>query len=235
MEGRDPAEVGGRHRDSLLYSRARWERWLLVATIAVASIGLGYLFFTQIWWKTPPTFGCPESFAFTGEGDEGQLVRTGGLCDWIGLGSFYADQPETMGNANIIRADPGPETSVPVGGLKSAYAAYIDNFIEPNIRWFGYMIWGGEAFIFLSLSLGFFSRLGAFTAVVISAHLTLGLAGIPNPSEWEWSYLLIVLLATAMFGIAPGRYFGLDRLLRPRFKLLSDRGSRVARLLHALT
>jgi hypothetical protein len=45
----------------------------------------------------------------------------------------------------------------------------------------------------------------------------------------------MVLLSVAMFGLAPGRYFGLDRLLRPRFKALSKRGSRVGRLLLLFT
>ncbi len=45
----------------------------------------------------------------------------------------------------------------------------------------------------------------------------------------------MVLLSIAMFGLAPGRYFGLDRLLRPRLKLLSERGSRLSRLLVAFT
>lgn len=228
MEGRGA-------NDSLLYARSRWERWLLVATIAVASIGLGYLFFTQLWWKTPPDFNCPPSFAFTGAGDEGQLEQTSGLCNWIGLGSYYADEPRTLFNANILPEDPGPTLGVPIGGLQLAYGAFVDNFVEPNIRWFGWVIYGSEAFIFVSLVLGIFSRAGAFVALVIASQLTIGLAGIPEPSEWEWSYLLIVLLAIAMFGIAPGRYFGLDRLLRPRLQVLSERGSRVARLLRALT
>jgi thiosulfate dehydrogenase (quinone) large subunit len=60
--------------------------------------------------------------------------------------------------------------------------------------------------------------------------------GLSNaPSEWEWSYILMVLLAIAMFGVAPGRYFGLDMLLRPRFRALSERGSRLGRLLLLFT
>jgi len=61
----------------------------------------------------------------------------------------------------------------------------------------------------------------------------IGLAHTPN--EWEWSYILMLLLSIAMFGLAPGRYFGLDRLLRPRFRALSERGSRAGRLLLLLT
>ncbi len=97
----------------------------------------------------------------------------------------------------------------------------------------GWVLWASEAFIFLSLCLGFFSRLGALVAIGVSSHLMIGLAGTPN--EWEWSYQLMVLLSIAMFGLAPGRYVGLDRLLRPRLKALSERGSRVGRLLLVFT
>jgi hypothetical protein len=48
------------------------ERTLLIAAIAIASIGLGYLFFTQLWWKVPPDFNCAPDF------------ESGGLCTWVG-------------------------------------------------------------------------------------------------------------------------------------------------------
>ena len=38
-----------------IYPSSRAERALLVAAIAIASIGLGYLFFTQLWWKVRRT------------------------------------------------------------------------------------------------------------------------------------------------------------------------------------
>jgi hypothetical protein len=83
------------------------------------------------------------------------------------------------------------------------------------------------------MCLGFFSRLGALAAIGVSTQLMIGLAHTPN--EWEWSYILMLLLSIAMFGLAPGRYFGLDRLLRPRLKVLSERGSREGRLLLLFT
>ena len=38
----------------------------------------------------------------------------------------------------------------------------------------------------------------------MSTQLMLGLAGIPDPFEWEWSYQLMVLLSIIVFGLAPG-------------------------------
>src|SRR4028118_2411823 len=59
-----------------VYASSRLERGLIVLTIAVASIGLGYLFFTQLWWKLPPEFGCRADF------------RGGGACSGVGASSF---------------------------------------------------------------------------------------------------------------------------------------------------
>lgn len=204
-----------------IYATSKTDRFIMVAAIAIASIGLGYLFFTQLWWKVPPTFRCGENF------------ESGGLCDWVGREVSHAEGPRQLFKANIVRSQPGPELSVPLGWATSLNGAFLENVVQPNLRWFGWVIWGTESFIVLSLTLGFFSRLGALAAVGMATQLTLGLAG--TPGEWEWSYQLILLLAIAMFGIAPGRYFGLDRLLRPRLKTLSERGSRAGRLLLLFT
>lgn len=203
------------------YASSRLERGLIVFAIAVASIGLGYLFFTQLWWKAPPDFGCRADFT------------KGGLCFFIEEESAIADDPNKLLKADIVGSNPGPELSVPIGWATQLNGVFIDTVVKPNIRWFGYVIWGTEAFIFLSLCLGFFSRLGALAAIGMGSQLMIGLSNAPN--EWEWSYILIVLLAVVLFGLAPGRYFGLDRLLRPRFKALSNRGSRVGRLLLLFT
>ena len=204
-----------------IYASSRLERGLIVLTIAVASIGLGYLFFTQLWWKAPPDFGCRDDFT------------KGGLCFFIEEESAIADDPNKLLKADIIGSNPGSELSVPIGWATQLNGFFIDTVVKPNIRWFGYVIWGTEAFIFLSMCLGFFSRLGALAAIGMGTQLMIGLSNAPN--EWEWSYILMVLLSVAMFGLAPGRYFGLDRLLRPRFKALGERGSRVGRLLLLFT
>lgn len=48
----------------------------------------GYLWYTQLLWKLPPTFGCPPDFAVsTSQG------RTSGLCDWVGVMVIYSKWP----------------------------------------------------------------------------------------------------------------------------------------------
>jgi hypothetical protein len=212
---------------------ARWEQRLKQAALVLARLGLAYLFFTQLWWKAPPTYSCPADFRFT-TGTPAQLQRSGGLCDWIGIESVYATQPHRLLVANIDNRG-APEIAIDIGWLARLNGAFIDNIVKPNIRWFGSVIFFTEAFIFASLFLGLLSRLGGLVALGMSAQLMIGLAGIPNPYEWEWAYINMVLLALMMFAFAPGRILGLDTLLRPRLQTAAANGSRIAKGVLALT
>jgi len=215
-----------------------WERRLRQILLVVARLGLAYLFFSQLFWKLPPSFGCPADFSFTtGSVDENgrlRLQRTTGLCDWIGVEIAWSDQPRLFFVTNLDNRG-APELALNLGWAARLNAAFLEGFVEPNIRWFGWFIWGAEAFIFLSLFFGLFSRLGGLVAIAISGQLALGLAGISNPYEWEWSYNLMVLLSLVMFAFAPGRVFGLDAWLRPRLWQSAQGGNRLARVLTWLT
>jgi hypothetical protein len=215
-----------------------WEQRLRQIMLVIARIGLGYLFFTQLFWKMPPDFGCPSDFSFTtGSVDENgrvQLQRTSGLCDWIGIENVWADQPRPFFVANIDN-EGDPEISIDLGWAAKLNNFFLENLVMPNIRWVGWILWAGEAFVFVSLFFGLFSRLGGLTAILISGQLMIGLAGISNPYEWEWSYNNMVLLSLIMFAFAPGRVFGVDALLRPRLKAAADRDNRLARMVLWLT
>ncbi len=206
----------------------RFPTWLPTALIVAARIVLAYLFFTQLFWKLPPSFSCPDDFHFTTATANGSLMRTTGLCDWIGVESVWAQRPHSL-----LRA--GGSIGIPIGWASRINGVFIDNVVKPNIRWFGWLIWGSEAFIFVSLFFGIVSRLGAFVAIGMSAQLLVGLAGISDPYEWEWSYNLIFLLSVLLFAFAPGRIFGLDALLRPRLQAAAANGNGVARFLLLLT
>ncbi len=154
---------------------ARWESVLRKLVVVIGRIALAYLFFSQLWWKLPPTYGCPADFALKKEDGK---------------------------------------------------------FIAPNIRWFGSVIFWSEFAIFASLFLGLFTRLGGLIALGVSTQLTLGLAGItiPGDYEWEWAYIQMIVLSLMMIGLTPGRYFGLDALLRRWLKPAADRGNVLAKL-----
>ena len=207
----------------------RWEEQLKRTTLVIVRLGLAYLFFTQLLWKMPPTFGCPPDFKFTTANADGKLARTNGLCDWIGIEQVWSTRPHPLLVANIDNQGP-PEISIDIAPLARLNGIFIEKVIMPTIRVSGWLIFGGEAFIFISLFLGLFSRLGALIALAISGQLVVGLAGISNPSEWEWGYTQIFLLSLVMLGTAPGRIFGLDALLRPRLKAAADGGNRLAGL-----
>ena len=211
-----------------------FEPFLQKAALVIARLALGYLFFTQLGWKTPPTFGCPADFRFTTADADGQLRRTSGLCDWIGVESAWASRPHPLLVANLDNKG-APEISVDIGLLARANGAFIDSFVKPNIRWFGYAVWGMEAFIFVSLFFGLFSRLGGLVAIAQSAQLWVGLSGIGSPNEWEWSYNMFVVLALLAFAFAPGRVLGVDAWLRPALSSAAEKGNRLARVLLWLT
>ncbi|MEP7356509.1 MAG: hypothetical protein ABI847_04670 [Anaerolineales bacterium] len=194
---------------------------------------LGLLFFTQLWWKVPPTFGCPADFAFTTADGGGNLRRTSGLCDWIGIESVWSTRPHPILVADMGSVG-GPKLSIDIGLLSRANGLFIDNVVKPNIRIFGFMVWGMEAFIFVSLFFGILTRLGALVAIFQSLQLWVGLAGISNPGEWEWGYNWMPVMAFLVFAFAPLIGFGIDSLLRPRLKPAADKGSRVSQLLYWL-
>lgn len=220
-------------QDVAALTPANWDRFSR-ALIVIGRLGLAYLFFTQLFWKLPPSFSCGEDFRFTTANPDGSLSRTSGLCDWIGIESVWAQRPRSLFQADLDNRG-GADISLPIGALARANGAFIDGVVKPNIRWFGWLIWGSEAFIFVSLFFGLFSRLGALVAIGMTAQLVIGLAGISDPYEWEWGYLTSLFLAITLFGLAPGRYFGLDALLRPRLLAAAEGGNRVARFALLLT
>ncbi|MCB0202065.1 MAG: hypothetical protein KDI03_18510, partial [Anaerolineae bacterium] len=128
-----------------------------------------------------------------------------------------------------------PEISINIAPIARLNGIFLENVIQPTIRFSGWLLWLAEASIFVLLLLGLFSRLGAAIAVAVSAQLLVGLSGIPNPYEWEWAYNTIFVLALVLFAFAPGRVFGIDALLRPRFLAAKARGSFFGKVLSWLT
>ena len=201
--------------------------------LVLARMLLGLLFFTQLWWKAPSSFGCPADFSFTSADANGSLRRTSGLCDWVGIESVWSTRPHPILVADM-KSVGGPPLSVDIGFLSRGNGLFIDNVVKPNIRVFGFLIWGMEAFIFVSLFFGILTRLGALVAIFQSLQLWVGLAGISSPGEWEWSYNWMPVLALLVFVFAPVIVFGIDALLRPRLKPAADQGNLLSQVLYWL-
>ena len=104
----------------------------------IARLGLAYLFFTQLWWKLPPRFGCANDFATPQPAAANHWVDNGssGLCYWMGLESVFAPQDRRVLIADM-RSAGGPDIGVNIKPLAQANALLLDNLIIPGIRFFG--------------------------------------------------------------------------------------------------
>jgi hypothetical protein len=194
------------------------------------------IFFSQLFWKLPPHFGCPtgNSFAFTTVSADSHLARTSGLCDWLGIESIYSTRERSF-FVTDFNNDGVPEIGSSLSWLVRLNGLFVEKIVMPNLSWFGWLIWLAEAFISFSMFFGIFSRLGALMSLGISLQLMLGLAGVWDPAsdlqEWEWAYHMIILFSIVMLGVAPGCILGLDAVLRPWLIAATQKGGRLARLL----
>jgi len=218
------------------FSAGRVEKMIYRIGMVIVRMGLAYLFFTQLWWKLPPTFGCSNNYAFpkATAGNNYDVNGSSGLCYWMGLESINASQPRPVLVADM-RAGGLPAISVDIAPLARMNGLLLDNVFIPNIRIFGWLVWLSEFTIFLTMLLGLFTRFGGLVAIGISLQLYVGLANIPRPFEWEWSYGAMVLLSIAMFAVTPGRYFGFDAVLRKFVNRPAIRGKLLAKLILLLS
>ncbi|HRJ45123.1 MAG TPA: hypothetical protein PL105_24705, partial [Caldilineaceae bacterium] len=131
-----------------------WEEKLRKVTIVIARLGLAYLFFTQLFWKLPPTFGCSADFAFPVAAPAPNYWEggSGGLCFWMGLESIYAPNDRQV-LVTDMRPAGLPKIGFNIAPLAQANALLLDNLIIPNIAFFGWLIWLAEIWIFLSMLL----------------------------------------------------------------------------------
>lgn len=128
----------------------------------ISRLVYGYLWYTQLLWKLPPTFGCPSSFAVSTSLQE----RTSGLCDWVGLMVVYSKLP--------------------------IQSALVERFVVPNMAVAGWFVWLLEAFVAVSLILGLFTRLGGLAALVQAVNLYIGVTAIPFEWYWTYGMLSIL-------------------------------------------
>lgn len=208
----------------------RLDATLFKVCMVLARLGLAYLFFTQLFWKLPPSFGCGTDFAFPVPAEQNHWEANGssGLCFWMGLESVFASKPR-----QVLVADMRP-AGLPMIGfnitpLAKLNGILLDNLFIPQIRVFGWLVWFTEFWVFLSMTLGLFTRLGALASLGISTQLYVGLANIPRPYEFEWTYGLMIVLSIAILGAVAGRIFGVDVWIRRKLDGPAERGNRLAK------
>jgi uncharacterized membrane protein YphA (DoxX/SURF4 family) len=130
----------------------------------ISRLGIGVLWFTQLLWKLPPTFGCPANFAAS----TSIAARTTGLCDWVGLMGIYS--------------------MIPLQG------SLVKRFVIPNMAWMGWLIFLMEAFVAVSLILGLFTRLGGLVGLLQALNLFFGVSLVPGEWYWSYLMLAILSL-----------------------------------------
>jgi len=123
-----------------------------------------------------------------------------------------------------------PTVSVSITPLAKINGFLLDQLFIPHIQVFGWLVWLFEFSVFFTMLLGLFTRLGALAAIGISTQLYIGLANVPVPFEWEWTYGMIVALSIAMLAAAPGRVFGVDAWLRHKLAGPAEHGNRLAKI-----
>lgn len=130
-----------------------------LAGMFIARLIYGYLWYTQLLWKLPPSFGCPPNFAVTTD----IHARTSGLCDWVGIMTLYSKIP--------------------------LQASLVKQFVAPNMAWFGWVVFLMELFVAVSLIFGLFTRLGGFAALIQGLNLYFGVTAAPGEWYWTYGML----------------------------------------------
>lgn len=130
----------------------------------ISRLTIGYLWYTQLLWKLPPTFGCPPNFAVT----TNIHARSSGLCDWVGIMTLYSKLP--------------------------LQASLVKTFVVPNMAWMGWIIWLMEAAVAVSLLLGLFTRLGGLAGLLQAINLYIGVTAAPGEWYWTYGMLAILSL-----------------------------------------
>ena len=125
----------------------------------ISRLVIGYLWFDQLLWKLPPTFGCPSNFAVTTD----IHMRTSGLCDWVGMMTLYSKWP--------------------------LQASLVKSLVVPNLSWMGWIIFLMEAFVAVSLILGLFTRLGGLAGLLQAINLYIGVGYAPGEWYWTYGML----------------------------------------------
>lgn len=108
------------------------------------------------------------------------------------------------------------------------YSWFVENVVQPNFVFFGWMTFFLEAGIGAFLILGLLTRLTAVAGVFQSLAITFSVLNQDVFSEWSYAYYIMIAGFLAVAGTAAGRFYGLDGVLRP---LWERSGGNIARLL----
>lgn len=98
------------------------------------------------------------------------------------------------------------------------YSWLVENVVQPNFILFGWSVFFLEAAIGGLLIVGLFTRAIATAGTMMSLAITFSVLNQPVIPEWEIAYYLLIAANVALVGIAAGRSYGLDGVLRPLWR-----------------
>src|SRR5206468_1072344 len=96
------------------------------------------------------------------------------------------------------------------------WAWLVRHLILPNFTFFGWVTLLVEASIGAFLLVGLGTRFWALVGVGQTLAITLSV--LNTPGEWPWSYFLMLIVHVALFATAAGRCYGIDGVLRDRWR-----------------
>ena len=107
---------------------------------------------------------------------------------------------------------------------------FLKDFVLPNMRLFGPIVFLAELVFAGSMLLGLSVRLVGVLAMLYTLQLWLGLYG--NSSEWPWTYMFLALLMFWLAFEAAGRSLGFDAWLRRSVPAVRERKGLVGWFFH---
>ncbi len=107
------------------------------------------------------------------------------------------------------------------------FAWLAEHVIDANFTAFAWFTLIVEASLGAFLLVGLATRFVALVGIVQVLAITF--SALNAPGEWEWSYYLMIVAHLAIFATAAGRYYGVDELLRPRWKAAAGRSQSLPR------
>jgi uncharacterized membrane protein YphA (DoxX/SURF4 family) len=94
------------------------------------------------------------------------------------------------------------------------YSYLLEHLIRPNIEIFGWMVVVVEATLATLLIVGAFTRVAVLLGIGQTLAITFSVMNAPG--EWYWSYLMMIALHVAVFGMDGGSVWAVDSLLKKR-------------------
>lgn len=89
------------------------------------------------------------------------------------------------------------------------YASFLENFVLPNTKLFGYLVAYGEVLVGIGLILGAFTGFAALAGAFMNLNFMLAGTLSTNPILYTAAFIVIA-------GIRYAEYYGLDNYLRPK-------------------